>query len=140
MEEFEFKIQQAEKSNLAGNTLVNGWYQTASSENDFSRMDEAAKQYFIDPKPLILPDNFNRAEEFENYEGVKSLAVYFDEVGTEAWAKATADNINANLIFILDNQILAAPYVNSQITNGVSAFSKGGMTAEQWNKIKSMIK
>lgn len=139
-EEFESKIQHVEKSNRASKTLADGWYQTASFENDFMRTDKTAKRYFINPKPVVLPDNFIRAKEYKNYQGTEGLAVYFDDIGTEAWAKATADNIRANLIFILDNEILAAPFVNSQITNGVSAFSKGGMTEAQWNKIKSMIK
>jgi len=140
-EEFESKIQVIEKSNIADKRLADGWYQTISTENDFKRIDKkTSNQYFINPKPIILPDNFNKAEEFENYEGAKGLAVYFDETGIEAWAKATGENTGTYLIFILDNEILTAQYVNSPITNGASAFWKSDLTENQWSRIKSMIK
>jgi len=140
-DEFETKIDSVEKANLAGNKLDDGWYETTTNENDFMRIDKLTQnQYFINPKPIILPDNFFSGEEFENQEGVKGLSVYFDETGIESWARATHDNTDSYLIFILDNEILTVQYVNSQITNGASAFWKSDLTDNQWRRIKSMIK
>ena len=140
-EEFESKINSIEKSNLDKKNLANGWYETTRTENDFKRVDKkTSTNYFINPKPLILPENFSKGEEFENYEGIKGLAVYFDEIGIKIWSKATNENTDSYLIFILDNEILTAQYVNSQITNGASAFWKNDLTENQWNKIKGMIK
>lgn len=140
-EEFDTMINSIEKSNLDNKNLANGWYETARTENDFKRVEKkTSTNYFINPRPLILPENFNKGDEFENNEGFKGLAVYFDDIGIEIWSKATDENTDSHLIFILDNEILTAQYVNSQITNGASVFWKNDLTENQWNEIKEMIK
>ena len=140
-EEFKTKLEATEKANITNNTLADGWYATLSTKNEFIRFDnKTLTQYFIDPKPIIIPANFSKGEEFENYQGVKGLAIYFDSTGIDAWAKATYDNVDSYLIFILDNEVLSAQLVNSQITNGASAFWKNDLTENQWKRIKSMIK
>jgi len=139
-EEFEAKIISIENFNPGTKKLANGWYETTKSENDFKRIDQrTSTSYFINPKPLILPENFSKGDEFENYEGHKGLTVYFDEIGMEIWSKATDANTGSHLIFILDNEILTAQYVNSQITNGASAFWQNDLTESDWNQVKGMI-
>lgn len=140
-EEFETKIQATEEANIADNRLANGWYATLVDENKFERINkETEDHYFINPKPLILPDNFSKGEEFENNSGSKGFAVYFDQTGINAWSEATGDNEGSYVIFILDNEILTAQMVNSQITNGASAFWKNRLTENQWEKVKAMVK
>ncbi|MET2985323.1 SecDF P1 head subdomain-containing protein [Aureibaculum conchae] len=139
-EEFETKIEIIEKENIANKRLANGWYTTLSKENEFKRLyNKTSDEYFINPKPIVLPDNFSISEEYENNQGVKTIAVYFDQSGTDSWSKATDYNIGLHLIFILDNEILSAPLVNSQITNGASAFWKNELTEKQWKKIKEIV-
>ena len=140
-EDFESKIESIKNLNIANKKLADGWYETSKSENEFKRIDKITSIiYFINPKPLILPQNFSKIEEFENYQGFKGLSVYFDEIGIKVWSKATVGNIGSHLIFILDDDILTAQLVKSQITNGASAFWKNELTENQWKKIMGMIK
>jgi len=139
-EEFMIKIKEAHSSNLDTKKLVDGWYQTSRTENEFTRIDpKTSESYFINPKPLILPINFKKVEEFENNEGFSGIGVWFEKSGTASWSKATGQNINKHLIYIYKNEILSAPYVNSQIFSGNTAFWKQDFSENDWSKFKSVI-
>ena len=140
-DEFESIINNAEKSNITKKQLTDGWYETSHKENEFLRVDKKTPiEYFINPKPIVLPENFKKFEEFENYQGFKGLGINFDKQGADAWSIATKENVGLHLIFIMDNEILTAQIVNSQIFNGASAFWEEDLNEEQWNRIKNTIK
>jgi hypothetical protein len=146
LNEFEFKIKELTRQNLATKTLADGWYHISVDSNQFRRIEEGTNSiYYIDPKPIVLPLNFEKSEEFKNREGDEGIAIYFDAIGTEKWSEATkaADEAktaeNSYLIFILDDKILTAQRVRSQITNGASVFWKTDLSKSNLDKIKQML-
>jgi hypothetical protein len=139
-EEFQSLILSIKKSNLASNTLEDGWYETSKTPNEFKRMfKKNVKEFYINPEPKILPENFKKIKESQNYEGRETIVVKFDKFGKEAWAKTTEENISSNLIFILDNEILSAPVVQGIITSGVCSFSKDDITYAQLTSLRNMV-
>lgn len=139
-EEFLIKIKEAEESNLESKKLTDGWYQTMRTENEYMRVDPmSSKNYYINPKPIILPINFWKAEEFEHYDGSPGLSVRFEKSGTDAWSKATGQNIMKPLIYIFNNEIISAPTVNSQIRTGNAAFHKAQHSEREWAVLKQRI-
>ncbi|CAG5084649.1 hypothetical protein CRYO30217_02530 [Parvicella tangerina] len=71
---------------------------------------------------------------------LRGLAIYFEEAGIEAWARATDKLTGSSIIFILDNEILTVQQVNSKITNGASAFWKSDLDDQDWKRIMKMVK
>lgn len=141
IEEFESKIESVENSNIQNKKLEDGWYAPSQEKNDFMKIDpKTSKETYIDPRPIILPENISSFEEFENYEGSKGVAIYFEETGIEAWAQATDKLTGSSIIFILDNEILTVQQVNSKITNGASAFWKSDLDDQDWKRIMKMVK
>lgn len=140
-EEFQSKIDSVEKLNLINATLADGWYEVSPKENNFLRVDKKlADTYYLNPKPIILSENFFTATEKQTNDGAEGLLVYFDDVGIKAWAEATDKNTRSYLVFILDNEILTAQYVISKINDGASAFWKKDCTDSQWERIKKMTR
>ncbi len=134
-------INRAYKQNLASTTLNTGWYYVVKDSIGIARVDSISQvKYFINPKPIILPTNFKRSKEFKNYQGFKGLSIYFDKNGIELWTEATGNSIDEQLIFILNDKILTINLVNSQITNGVSAFWYDDLTDIEMTELKKLIK
>lgn len=134
------EIQKAAEQNSETKTLVDGWYHIVNYPNEFKRIEkETNTAYYINPYPIVLPINFERAKEFKNYEGKEGLAIYFDKVGIEKWAEATKKAEDSFLVFILSDNILSVQKVNSQIINGLSAFWKGSMSEADYRKIQTMV-
>lgn len=59
-----------------------------------------------------------------------SVVLKFDEEGTKLFAELTKANINKPIAIVLDGQILSAPTVQSEITNG-EAYITGSFTADE---------
>jgi hypothetical protein len=140
-DEIENQIEKSTLINIENKSLVDGWYYISDKENEFQRSNEKTKSsFFINPRPIILPINFHKKEEFTNGGGDKGVAIYFDQYGTKAWSIATKNSMDSNLIYILGDKIVASPKVNSQITNGVCAFWEYEMSVDDFNKIKKYVK
>jgi len=137
-QELEGEIKKATEQNLATKTLVDGWYHISNDSNEFKKIEKGNEAYYINPNPIVLPINFERGEEFKNHEGDEGLAIYFDKMGIEKWAEATKKAEGSSLIFILSNSILSVQSVNSQITNGASAFWKASLSEEDYKKLKEI--
>ncbi|CAG5084645.1 hypothetical protein [Parvicella tangerina] len=75
IEEFESKIESVENSNIQNKKLEDGWYAPSQEKNDFMKIDpKTSMKTYIDPRPIILPENISSFEEFENYEGSKGFS------------------------------------------------------------------
>jgi preprotein translocase subunit SecD len=134
-------INKAYNKNIANLTLVNGWYYVTKDSTGFSKKDSVSQvEYLINPKPILLPINFKKSKDFTNYQGFKGLSIYFDKVGIELWAEVTEKAIGKYLVFILNNKILSINIVNTQITNGVSAFWYDDLTDLEMVELKKLIK
>ena len=139
--DFTKKIQKISKNNKQNKVLHNGWYHISNQKNEFERVErKTGDKFYINPKPILIPENFKSHEEFENFEGDNGISVLFDSFGTKQWSKATDLASGSHLIFILNNKILSSSYVNSQITGGVSAFWKSEHTSREWDELNKILK
>lgn len=77
----------------------------------------------------------NASVEFQN-QGLSEpqVALKFDSQGTELFAEITKRNIEKPVAIYLDGQIISAPTVRSEITNGEAVIS-GNFTIEEANKL-----
>ena len=59
--------------------------------------------------------------------------------GAKKWKKLTGDNINRSIAIVLDNRVLSAPNVQSEIPNGQSIIS-GNFTFEETKDMSNLLK
>jgi len=121
-------------------TLQTGWYYVIDLDNGYKRQIKKSQvYYFIDPKPIVLSKNFKTLKIYNNRDGVPEMLITLDDKGTDAWSTATEKYIGKRLAFILDDKLLEADYINSQITGGITALIGGDYRKEELEKIKAVI-
>ena len=121
-------------------TLKTGWYFIILNENCYKRkLDKDSIYYCIDPRPLITPKNIKTIK--INYEKNKapSFLMKFDDEGTKIWKYATERAVYNKLAFILDDKLLYAPTVVSQIINGIALLNRGTYSKEELENFKKVI-
>ena len=67
------------------------------------------------------------------------VALDFDSEGAELFRQATADNIGKRLVIWLDETMISAPTVNSEISDG-SAVITGGFSKESASELADLIR
>jgi preprotein translocase subunit SecD len=102
--------------------LSTGWYYINEDNSGVKRqLDKTNTFYFMGSTPIITSKNINKIEFRRDNQGKDYLAMQFDNAGTQAWSFATARSTGKRLGFILNDKLIQAPYVNSQITGGIAA-------------------
>jgi hypothetical protein len=123
--------------------LYTGWYYVVDTPNNYKRqLDKTDETYYLDPKPIITAKNITTFEIYEgNYNNKKyfGLVMRLDKEGTENWSYATQKAVTKKLAFILDNRLLQAPTVNSQITGGVTELSRDHYSRQDLENLKTII-
>lgn len=123
--------------------LYTGWYYVVDTPNNYKRqLDKTEETYYLDPKPIITAKNVTTFEIYEgNYNNKKyfGLVMRLDKEGTENWSYATQKAVMKKLAFIVDNQLLQAPTVNSQITGGVTELSRTDYSKQDLENFKKII-
>ncbi|MGZ3836730.1 MAG: SecDF P1 head subdomain-containing protein, partial [Mucilaginibacter sp.] len=121
-------------------TLLTGWYYIVDLDNEYKRqLKKSQVYYFIDPTAIVLSKNFKTLKIYDNSKGIPEMLMPLDDKGTEAWSIATEKYIGKKLAFILDDKLLEADYVNSQITAGITALISGDYTKAELENIKTII-
>lgn len=67
------------------------------------------------------------------------VSLTFDNAGKEKFAKLTKDNLNKNIAIVLDNKIVTAPKVQTEITDG-RAIITGQKDIKESQKLASRLK
>lgn len=120
--------------------LETGWYYVTDTSNGYKRQVKSSQLfYFIDPSPIVISKNFKTLKIYNNSDGIPEMMMTLNDKGTEAWSLATEKYIGKRLAFILDDKLLEADYVNSQITGGITALISGDYTKQELEKIKAVI-
>jgi len=139
LDEFENKLLEIHSRNVETDSLETGWYHIMNEASAFKRyFHKTQSVFYIDPKPVVIIDNFKECKETTNISGFEGMAVYFDKAGKMNWKRATKAAIGSNLVFIFDNEIIMAPKVHSEITTGVCVFWYDELSVEVLQKIKSI--
>lgn len=130
---------------LKDSILVTGWYYIIDTENGFKRqLDKSDETYYIDPRPIVIKDNFSKTEIYETdfkgaYTDYVGLTIRLDETGSDSWAIATERAINKRLALIINNKLVNAPQVNAQITSGLTALNRVEYSKMEIEKFKNLI-
>ena len=123
--------------------LYTGWYYVVDTPNNYKRqLDKTDETYYLDPKPIITAKNVTTFEIYEgNYNNKKyfGLVMRLDKEGTENWSYATQKAVTKKLAFVVDNRLLQAPTVNSQITGGVTELSRTEYSKQDLENFKTII-
>lgn len=120
--------------------LSTGWYYIENVDTVFQRqLDKSDKIYYINPLPIVNAKNITTVKIYKGKDSKLGLVMRLDKEGTEKWRIATEQSIGGRLAFILDNQLLYVPIVNSPIWGGTTALNRGGDTKEELKRIKKII-
>jgi membrane protease YdiL (CAAX protease family) len=130
------------QKNIENTTLMTGWYYTSDTDSAFVRQLEKTDVYYkINPFPIVTAEDMTTLTIQENDDGnTYYLLMRFGKRGTESWREATKNAIGKNLMFIVNDKLLSAPYVNMEIPNGVSVLHRNDYSKEEFEKIEQAIK
>ena len=70
--------------------------------------------------------------------GVPQIDIEFSQVGRELFAAITKENINKRLAIVLDGQVVSAPVIRSEISEGKAQIT-GSFTEEEARKLAAKI-
>lgn len=123
--------------------LKTGWYYVSDNETNYKRqLDKTSEFYFIDPNVIVPVEQFNKLELTESrYDNEKypMLIIRFDSTGTDNWSLATEKSIGGKLALIINDKLVIASKVNSQITAGVSAINRSDYSQQDLEEILKTI-
>lgn len=76
--------------------------------------------YALNPTPIIKGDDIENAawEKFDNSGNNFYISINLKPEVINSWSNATRENIGKSIAIVLDNKVLAAPMVRSEIKNG----------------------
>lgn len=120
------------KQNVQNSTLVTGWYHIVAYDNGFKRqLDKSDKIFFINPKPIVVKEHFEKLEILESRFGEYFLSIQIGRRYWDLWAEATGSSIGKRLAFVINDKLVHVPTVNSRITGGASALNRSDYSREE---------
>lgn len=133
------------EQNKKDSVLTTGWYYITDNETGFERrLDKSEEMYFVDPKPILVKEHFDKIEIFESdfqgqYDDYMGLSIQINKKYVDLWAEATGKSIGKRLGLIIDNKLVNAPQVNARIEGGMTALNRGVYTREELEEFKKLI-
>lgn len=114
------------------------------AETAINEIGKTAQLTFVDEEGNVLVEGKNVKDAYaatSNQNGGTSIVVSlkFDSTGTEAFRQATKNNVGKMLIIMLDDGIISAPRVNSEIANGEAVIT-GDFTKESAEELAALIR
>jgi preprotein translocase subunit SecD len=135
-----FSLEECYEKNLADSTLMTGWYYMSDTESGFVRqLDKTDDFYVINPFPILTVEDIITLSIDKDNLGELYLLMKFGKAGVEFWRVATGKSVGKNLALIVNDKLISTPYVNSEITAGVSVFGRMGCSKEEYETIKQEI-
>ncbi|MDD5695474.1 MAG: protein translocase subunit SecDF [Bacteroidales bacterium] len=79
---------------------------------------------------------------YQDYDqnGAVEVSMAMDAEGGRVWKRLTGENIGKQIAIVLDDYVRSAPNVKSEIPNGQSSISGGGMEVEEAQDIANILK
>ena len=133
------------EQNIQDSTLATGWYYILETENGFKRqLDKTEEFYFIDPKPILVKEHFDKLEIFETnfhgqYENYVGLSIQIHKNYKDLWANATEKSMYKRLGLVINNKLVNAPMVNARIENGMSSLNRIEYSRDELENFKKQI-
>lgn len=118
----------------------------ADAESAIEELGKTAQLTFTDESGNVLLDG-SMIEDAKKEVGAVSgdsgsqpyVALKFNDQGKQAFADATKNNIGKRILIVMDNDVISAPTVNSEITDG-EAMITGGFTGDSAQELADLIK
>ena len=133
-------FEECYEKNLTDSTLITGWYYISDIDGGFVRqLDKIDEFYTIDPFPIITAEDMATLSVEKNNWNEMYLLIKLGGEGTELWQTATKKAIGRKLALIVNDKLLCAPQVHSEITAGVSALGRTDYSKDEYEKIKRTI-
>ena len=133
------------EKNMADSVLATGWYYLSDTAPGFKmNLDKTEEIYFVDPKPILVKEHFDKVEIFETdfqgqYDDYIGLSIRINKKYVDLWAEATGKSIGKRLGLIIDNKLVNAPQVNARIEGGMTALNRGVYTREELEEFMKLI-
>ena len=105
--------------NLNAQTKLNGIYNTSETGINYTFFNDSTSSVKIDTIPVVSSFEFMEVKkkynkEFKQYE----LFINLTKKGSISFAKLTKANIGKPLAIIINDKLLAAPLIQTEITDG----------------------
>jgi len=78
-------------------------------------------------------------QDYDNVGNVE-VSLNMNTDGARTWKRLTGENIDRQIAIVLDNHVYSMPFVRSEIPNGMSSISGGGMTLEEAQDLANILK
>ncbi len=78
-------------------------------------------------------------QDYDQSGGVE-VSLTMNSEGARVWKRLTGENIDKQVAIVLDNHVYSFPTVRSEIPNGMSSISGGGMTLEEGQDLANILK
>ena len=118
----------------------------ADAESAIEELGKTAQLTFTDESGNVLLDGSMIEDAKKEVGSVSSdsgsqpyVALKFNEEGKQKFADATKNNIGKRILIVMDNDVISAPTVNSEITDG-EAMITGGFTGDSAQELADLIK
>ena len=118
----------------------------ADAESAIEELGKTAQLTFMDESGNVLLDGSMIEDAKKEVGSVISdsgsqpyVALKFNEEGKQKFADATKNNIGKRILIVMDNDVISAPTVNSEITDG-EAMITGGFTGDSAQELADLIK
>ena len=118
----------------------------ADAESAIEELGKTAQLTFMDESGNVLLDGSMIEDAKKEVGSVSSdsgsqpyVALKFNEEGKQKFADATKNNIGKRILIVMDNDVISAPTVNSEITDG-EAMITGGFTGDSAQELADLIK
>jgi preprotein translocase subunit SecD len=90
----------------------------------------------VQRRTIITGDMISDArQDFDETDGTPNVVLYFDQTGSQRFARVTQENVGRPFAIILDNIVISYPNIRQPILGGVASISGGGFTVETANQL-----
>ncbi|HRH38062.1 MAG TPA: hypothetical protein PK760_06940 [Flavobacteriales bacterium] len=94
---------------------------------------------FVDPSPIVTVGNFSNIMADEDMTGEPEVNLVMDEVGRVRWLVATRRSVNKPLAIVVNDQVVSAPIVMSEIAGGHASIGMRQATEQQTEDFARML-
>jgi len=105
--------------------------------NSVEQRNEKPERLLVKRRPELTGQDVSAARPVYEQRGYE-VSLTFTTSGTKLFHQVTRDNINQRLAIVLDNDIISAPNIQTEISNGQAVIS-GSFTAESAQNLSSAL-
>ena len=121
--------------------LATGWYfvrLSAPEKGIQMSMANDTVKYCVDIWPILTAKKIADLKVYDS-SGHRGLYMRFNEQGKSDWYEGTIRSISNHMAFIVDGVLVAAPFINNEIENGVAIIERPDISKEALLELKSAI-